>query len=386
MKVLFVDDESLILEGIQRSLYETEWDIHCAASGEEALQFLANNAVDVVVSDMRMPNMDGAQLLKEVCALYPHTFRIILSGQAENSATLEASLYAHQWRNKPCDTNVLIELLNEIEQTRNAFPNAEIRNAISGLKSIASPPAIFLKIQEAINSKNSNVDEVARIIASDLALSAKILHLANSAFFSRGGQVDSVDKAILRLGQDVICNVVLMLESFSSPVCTNRKFIEDIQAYSYIISQTVSKMVPKHLKSSAQLAGLLHDVGKILLMQILPDRSDELSHYYGEEDGQSNSIYVERNRFNADHAQVGAYLIQLWGFSLTVVEGILYHHNLERIQDKEFNISAAIYIADCLYHELEIDPLLIDHFAIAEEIEGWKIAVHMMKYPGEEND
>ncbi len=81
-QILFVDDEPFILEAMQRSLYSLEsgWKMRFAHSGAEALRLMAQSPADVVVSDMRMPEMNGAELLNEIMRLHPKTVRVILSG------------------------------------------------------------------------------------------------------------------------------------------------------------------------------------------------------------------------------------------------------------------------------------------------------------------
>ena len=94
MRVLFVDDEPRVLEGIERMLFHLadEWDITCVESGAAALHELEEAPYNVVVTDMRMPGMDGAALLREICQHFPHIIRIVLSGHAELESALRASM------------------------------------------------------------------------------------------------------------------------------------------------------------------------------------------------------------------------------------------------------------------------------------------------------
>lgn len=89
-KLLFVDDEPRVLQGLERQLFamRRNWDMHFVDSGPKALAYMAGAPVEVIVSDMMMPVMDGAQLLTEVMRLYPHTVRLILSGHANREAVL----------------------------------------------------------------------------------------------------------------------------------------------------------------------------------------------------------------------------------------------------------------------------------------------------------
>ena len=90
-RILFVDDEPMVLKGLQRTLRKmrSEWDMVFTASGKEALDLLDQQAIDVIVSDLKMPEMDGMQLLTEVKTRFPHVVRIILSGHLEHEMTLQ---------------------------------------------------------------------------------------------------------------------------------------------------------------------------------------------------------------------------------------------------------------------------------------------------------
>jgi len=98
-RILFVDDEPNVLEGLQRMLrgMRHEWEMHFAESGQDALDRLSKQPFDVVISDMRMPGMDGAQLLTEVMRRYPQIVRIILSGYSDHENILKLVRPAHQY-------------------------------------------------------------------------------------------------------------------------------------------------------------------------------------------------------------------------------------------------------------------------------------------------
>jgi HD-like signal output (HDOD) protein/CheY-like chemotaxis protein len=371
MKVLFVDDESMVLDALERALYDSEWDINFSSNAEAALEHLKKNHADVVISDMRMPGMSGAQLLNEVSIKYPHTFRVILSGQAGTNSALEASFYAHQWLDNPCSTEVIRELLEQIDATRNAFPNKQVRDAISGIKSLASPPNTYMRIQQLMRRNTDTIDDLAEIIASDVPLTTNILHLANSAFFSRGARVDDIGKAVVRLGEDTISSIVLLLGTYAAIPHADHKFFHEQQNHSLAISMLAVKIAPAELKSATQLAGLLHELGKLAILQLFPANQEELLNQYIQ-DQTLSAMDKERELFATDHAQVGAYLLQLWGFTLSLVEGILYQYNVERMLGREFDISTSLYIADCLFHDQDIDQRLIERFSLESQLGAWR--------------
>ena len=103
-RILFVDDEPLVLQGLQRMLrpMRNEWEMAFVESGRRALEEMATLPFQVVVSDMRMPGMNGAQFLSHVQELYPRTVRLILSGHADKDLIMKCVGTAHQFLAKPC--------------------------------------------------------------------------------------------------------------------------------------------------------------------------------------------------------------------------------------------------------------------------------------------
>ena len=138
MKVMFVDDEVMILKGFKRAFFRSKWELFFADSADNALKKLAKESVDFVISDMRMPGMNGSDFLERVSELYPQVVRIILSGHSDEEAAKKACFVAHQWFNKPCQPKLLEEVLNHIYQVRNSLPNVAIQKVIGKIKTLPS--------------------------------------------------------------------------------------------------------------------------------------------------------------------------------------------------------------------------------------------------------
>lgn len=371
MKILFVDDEPMILSGIERTLFDSEWDVVCANGGEEALSVIRQDSIDVIVSDMRMPGMSGAELLERVCTISPATARIILSGHADESASIKASLVAHYWLDKPCDQEELIRTLEHVEYGLNRLPSEEIRSSVGKIKNLPSPPKMFCRIQALIGSGSASVDKITDIIAEDPALTAKLLQLTNSSFFSRGSVISDVKEAVVRLGLDVVGNVLLVAEAYSG-VPENSLFnVRDQQVHSLLIAQLASQIVEPGLEQEAMLAGLLHEIGKSILVLTFPKlvetyRSQQL------EAPELDEITIEEKIYNTNHAQLGGYLLFLWGFSGEVVDGVTNHHAPNKLLGADFGVAAAIYVADSLIHKGNVDEDFIEHFKIQDSLPKWK--------------
>ena len=116
MRILFVDDEPLILEGLQNLLrrFRKKWKMSFAIGGDEAIEWLEKEAFDIVITDMRMPGLSGADLLKNVKTNHPGTARIMLSGYSEEETILDALPVAHQYMSKPCDPVILKRIIENL--------------------------------------------------------------------------------------------------------------------------------------------------------------------------------------------------------------------------------------------------------------------------------
>jgi len=186
MRIMFVDDEVKVLDGIRRSLYpmRSEWQMSFAESGQQALDMMKAAPVDVVISDLRMPGMNGTELLSHVRERYPAVVRIILSGQPETELTLNSAICAHECLAKPCETEALKVTISRAFRLQTTVTDPSLQAVISGP---ANPPAIAAPFQRAtgytdfmnkLQSSDWSSSEIANIIAQDHAMAAKVLHRA----------------------------------------------------------------------------------------------------------------------------------------------------------------------------------------------------------------
>lgn len=381
MKILFVDDEQHILDGLIRSMFDTDWEIETAISGKVALELLKTNHYDVIISDMRMPEMDGSELLNKVSELYSDSIRMILSGYSDRKLTMKATFFAHRWLDKPVDPDELIEILVRVESGLKDMPSKEIKNTICKIKSLPSPPATYAKIKQLIQSGVSSLEKVASVIEENPALAMKVLQITNSAFFSRGAETTDVNKSVVRLGIDMVTDFVLFTETYE--VASENKFfnLEDEIKNSFAISKLsilISEHLSPDLSEKAKLVGLLSSIGRSVLFQAYPEKSEEYNRIISSVDD-IEIITLERNLFGADHAQVGAYLLFFWGFPSDVVDGLLYYLNIEKITSKTYQISAIVHFAHKLFFNSYIDPEIINIYSLEDKLPEWKAEAELLR-------
>lgn len=379
MNLLFVDDEELILNGLRRSLYNTGWKITCRNSAEAALELLKSEEFDVIISDMQMPGMDGLALLKITADLYPGMIRIVLSGYADQESSLKTSFVAHQWLNKPCEKEILVEALKKIEIGLQHLPSNEIRATIGATGTLPSPPYTYIKIRQILSGSSASFEEVANIITLDPALTAKVLQLTNSAFFAQGPTIVDIREAIVRLGCDLVSQVVLLSEIYAQGSDSDYQNQLGGHLHALVTSKLASEIAPQDLKSEATLAGLLHDVGKHTLIRAYPEHADAYIAAHNNRHNQIQLVELEEKLFLSNHAQTGAYLLLLWGFPSSIVEGVLYHHNPKKLMQEDFTIATSIYIANDIAHHQEPDQALVERFNLQAYLPKWKEMIAILE-------
>jgi HD-like signal output (HDOD) protein len=384
-----VDDEPSILDGLGRMLRSMRqvWDMRFAKSGEEALEIMSRESFDLIVSDMRMPSMNGVQLLTEVKTKYPNTVRMILSGYADQLMILRSVGIIHQYMSKPCEADVLRTVIERVLNLNTLLKSERLASVISRTSTLPSLPSLYFEIVNEIQTPDSSVQRIGEIISKDPGMTAKILQLVNSAFFGIRRTITNPKEAASYLGIETIQTLVLSLDAFSKfegckvPGCT----IEKIWSHSMATGLYAKRIVKGEgagnaMADEAFTAGLLHDLGKLLLAFNLPrEYSEVLSR------ATRDKVLLdvaEQEVFEATHEEVGAYLLGLWGLPDSIVESVAFHHHPARSTSKSFGLLAAVHAANALQYALagqqsdpesaELDMDFMDSIGKSERLEDWR--------------
>ena len=356
-RLLFVDDEPRILEGLRRMLrpQRHQWEMAFAPNGEAALAMMDATPFDVIVSDMRMPGMDGAALLSQVREKFPQVVRIVLSGHTELSTALRVVPVAHQFLAKPCDAEMLRVAVERACHLKALLHDDSIRRTVGALGDLPSLPRTYEALNEALEDPDSSLQAVAKIVEQDVGISAKVLQLVNSAFFGISRSITNVQNAVSYLGINTLRSLVLSVEIFQifKPQRPIPGFsLEDLQRHARIAAHIAARLpVPKHLSDVALVAGMLHDVGKLILAWKLPEQFAKLLEMAAKDNGTLHK--AEEREYGFSHAEIGAYLLGLWGLPYSVVEAVALHHSPNRVPHQNFDAVSAVYIANLLARELE---------------------------------
>jgi HD-like signal output (HDOD) protein len=359
-RILFVDDESRVLDGLRRMLYmeRKRWDMQFALGGEAALKACEEGAFDVVVSDMRMPGMDGATLLSRIHDLYPSSARVILSGFAEPSLSTRAVSVAHRFLSKPCDAAQLQVVVERLCALQDLLCAPELRSIVGAIGQLPSLSVTYTSLTQAVRDPDSSVDKVAEIIEHDVAMAAKVLQLVNSAFFGLARKVTTLQTAVGYLGMETIKNLALASEAFRVFMPHPRVPLSECEAIQEHAHRAAAIAAALPLepanRESTVVAALLHDVGSLVLGSAMPDVYCSSRAMAAE---RGCPVYeAEEELLGTSHAEIGAYLLGLWGLPNIAVEAIAHHHRPDRIPHSGFDCTVAVYVANVLDDELEAHP------------------------------
>lgn len=391
-RVLFVDDEPLILDGLRRMLHSMrqEWAMQFADSGASALEHLAQEPCDVVVSDMRMPGMNGAQLLSEVKRLYPDVVRIVLSGHAETDLVMQAFGITQQYISKPCDPQTLRQTVDRALALKQRLYNDNVRLVIGRMGALPNLPGVYQELVACLKSPDASLAQVSRIIASDIGMTAGILKVVNSAYFSLPKPMATIERALTLLGLKTVMALtlehglfcgrpaMLAVPGFSLEQLRRRSLATAAVARTLAAQEKVTEA----LTDEAFITGMLHDMGQLVLASGMPDRYGEVSAL-ARERGLAWHV-AESEILQTTHAEAGAYLLGLWGFPNPVVEAVLFHPAPSQAPTPGWGLPGLIHVAAAMAAHpgvtdpddptLGLEPGYLDELGLKDRWPAWRDA------------
>jgi HD-like signal output (HDOD) protein/CheY-like chemotaxis protein len=347
LRVLLVDDEPRVVSAVQRLLrpYSEKWSVSGATSAHDALALMEEAPFDVVVSDMRMPVMDGATFLTIARQKYPAMMRIVLSGQTDAEAASRVLPVAHQFLSKPTERAELLETLERVAMLHTEISDPRVRAAIGGIDALPSLPAVCAELTALLASEDASVPAIAHLVEGEPAIVAKLLQVVNSPFFGARRRIASVADAVAYLGTEQLKNIVYTVAIVSSLPARAALFEAGaFHDHSVAVARSAWRVAgSRELADTSFAAGLLHDVGKLVMASTMPALYDRIASMCGETGASFDEAEVALG--SCGHARLGATLLELWGLPFEVIEGVLQHGAAPATGGTTLRTADTVYLA-----------------------------------------
>ena len=379
-RILFVNDEPRVLDGLKRMLYpvRSKWEMVFATSGKQALELLAVAEYDLLITDMSMAGMTGIDLLHEIVKHHPQVIRIILSGTADEESTLRSTMLAHQYLGKPCDAETLRGTIERACSFRVMLDQPALKQLVSRINTLPSVPSSYARLLRALRDSDVSLQEVGKIVAGDVAMSAKILQLVNSAFFGLRRHIGNPTEAVVYLGLETLKALTLTVAAFSQFQTSDNFCVDELRIHSIHVGMLAKRLgaamaLPKARIDECFTGGLLHDVGKLVLSANYPENYAEALLLSRQQ--QIPQIDAERQVLGASHAEIGGYLLWLWGLPDPVIEAVLGHHGSADASITRGSPPTIVQFANSLVNKAPDDDLNIEAFrraGLTDELKRWQ--------------
>jgi len=332
--MLFLDDEEAILASL-RSLFRPEGhSMHFFREGKDALQFLRENTVDIIISDMRMPEMSGIEFLNAASGISPEAVRIMLSGFEDKGVVIEAIArgLAQHYLLKPWDDKSFRELIRESIRLQRELREQQLKKLLNSFESLPASPRFHIRLQGMLSDDTNSLNDIVHEIEKSPALVAKLLRVANSVYYGTRKAVTSVRDAVVFIGTDYITSLVLAIETFhsvargaSSEASYVIEALWDKALRRASLSKAIGEQWPGFRDANlSYVTSLLQDIGYVVRVCAEPDSYRRMMEL---------SVTQRISRYDADvrvfvipHDEVGAALLRFWNFPARIVDAVARHH------------------------------------------------------------
>ena len=392
-RIIFVDDDDNVGQALRRMLrpMRNEWDMQFAASGQDALEMMAAEPFDICISDMHMPGMHGADFLAEVMDRFPETIRFALSGSPGGDTVIRTASIVHQFLVKPFDPYLLMQFITRAFALRDQLEKSGIKKMLLEMGGVPSVPRLYREIVQEMQREKPSVEKVAAIIEKDAGMSAKVLQIVNSGTYGLKQHVSNVVQAAKLLGLSNIRNLVLAAEAFqpteTDPLPANFRidalWDHSLRVAAFAKKITLLELENLKLSDDAFTAGLLHDIGQIVLATKMPEKFGEALERA--QQGGELLIDAEKAIFGATHAEVGGYLLELWGLPDAITEAITFHFIPSGCSEDEFSVATALHVANYFAEDNDeagialtssLDNVHLERIGMSDQVEEWYDRCH----------
>jgi len=346
--------------------------------GPAALAAMDDEPFDALVADAQLRGAGVDDLLAEVRRRHPLAVRIVLAAEMDRGRLLQLLALAHRVLTKPCPADELRSAVRRACSLQELLNSPSLAAVVGRLGNVPSLPALYARIVQELARPDYSIEVVGDLVGQDVGMAAKLIQVTNSALVGLRRPVGTPAQAVRILGAEWTKSLALAAGVFAryDPTALRPFSIEALWDHSRRVAALAGRIAAaeqagdRTVRESA-LAGLFHDIGRLTLASQLPGPYREVLGRMGA-DGLT-AADAERQVFGATHAEVGAYLLGLWGLPDALVEAVAWHHAPGDCPGSGFTALTAVHAADVLTHpdEGELDLVYLTRLGLHRRIDAW---------------
>lgn len=392
LRVLFIDQDVYFQQSLNRVVISKKLriDLRQSSSWKQAKKILESFSCDVIVVNDTLCDIQCEQLLVSIRDMYPMTLRILVSSDASEDKVPNLLIAAHQVLTKPTSPLSILEAIQTSSRLRSLLMNEQLRTVVHKMTYIPVVPKVYTELTDELRKDNSSNHVLAKIISQDISLTAGILKLVNTPFFGLSRRVDDMQQAVSILGVNLIRGLVLSTRVFT--ILDSKSYpgfdVEKLWGHCMDVARCIRAVkrfsnAGMRATENAFLAGLLHDIGKVVLAAGCPD-----VYIHVLQNSQTKNIplaVAEERLLGVTHAEVGAYLLGLWGFSEPIVSAIAQHHGF-MLGSSFTRLASVLHVVDVEIHNRYVrsngyaphlvDTRMLEIIGGDEVFNEWKSVIH----------
>jgi len=281
--------------------------------------------------------------------------------------------------------SILKDTIDRACMLREELNDENLLRVVTGIRELPSLPALHQSLLREMEVPEPSLKRIGEIIAQDMSMTARVLQLTNSAFFGLGSKVTHPQQAIALLGINTLKALVLNIGFFTafSPIAQTRFSAELLWKHSLAVGNLARMIVRSELhdpkwEDRAMVAGIMHDIGVLPLLEI-PEYLQQINRIVDQE--KCTRAAAEYKVMGISHAEVGAYLLGLWGLPDLILEPVMFHHDPARLKENNFSVLTAVHAANAMFEPAypgdkaesgHLDLEYLSNIKMLSRLEDWR--------------
>lgn len=361
--VLFVDDKSLILKTVERFLEDAPFTVLTAGSASDGLKILEQKDISMVVSDYKMPDIDGLEFLKTVKTRFPNVRRAIGTGYMDELTSVKSvdNSTVSTFFQKPWNFSIIRKEITHVLRVQKVLQKKDLLETINEIEKLPTLPKLYQKFMESME-RGDSAHQIAELLEQDASITTNIIRVANSSFYGTH-KTSSLNQALMKIGFQNVKNILITIALTNQLDWSEEQqfILQDIFRRSSLVNacfyethRMITGLPPDKSETSM---GLLYNIGLIILLQFFPELYQEILQHRRK--NKTPSFYASETELGYEgrtHAEIGAYLLQWWNFPQKIVEIALFHHTPELVNPEYREIAELLHYAECFTSEVIANP------------------------------